>query len=243
MSLYGASASGGAAGGAREREGVEHYREQRRRSSDRSRESSHERGESQLTPCIRNVTSPTRQHGEETFSCPHSIHLLTPRMHWMHLSWNIGWCFLMFSSLPQTVNVVTEARPLDPPVHVLQGFLFLIPTSVDLQVEDTYLVHCVPLQLTTTPRHAIWFMCMTSAVKRGIAVDWDWEKEWHLLWTIQDLWWILPSSQLNLTPCWAGNDWGINVLYHCVVGCQMCFNLNLLQCWLHADQPEHLQFH
>ncbi|KAG9330609.1 hypothetical protein JZ751_023702 [Albula glossodonta] len=34
----------------------------RRRSGDRSRDSSHERGESQLTPCIRNVTSPTRQH-------------------------------------------------------------------------------------------------------------------------------------------------------------------------------------
>ncbi|XP_071380450.1 BTB/POZ domain-containing protein 10a isoform X3 [Centroberyx affinis] len=53
MSLYGA-------GG-----GAEHYREQRRRSSDRSRDSSHERGEGQLTPCIRNVTSPTRQHDRE----------------------------------------------------------------------------------------------------------------------------------------------------------------------------------
>lgn len=69
MSLYGAGASGGASGGAvggtRDRGGPEHYREQRRRSSDRSRESSHERGENQLTPCIRNVTSPTRQHGEK----------------------------------------------------------------------------------------------------------------------------------------------------------------------------------
>ncbi|GAA6101997.1 BTB/POZ domain-containing protein 10 [Tachysurus ichikawai] len=37
----------------------------RRRSSDRSRDSSHERGEGQLTPCIRNVTSPTRQHISE----------------------------------------------------------------------------------------------------------------------------------------------------------------------------------
>ncbi|XP_067850341.1 BTB/POZ domain-containing protein 10 [Heptranchias perlo] len=34
----------------------------RRRSSDRSRDSSHERTEGQLTPCIRNVMSPTRQH-------------------------------------------------------------------------------------------------------------------------------------------------------------------------------------
>ncbi|KAL4622802.1 BTB/POZ domain-containing protein 10-like [Arapaima gigas] len=33
----------------------------RRRSSDRSRDSSHERGDGQLTPCIRNVASPTRQ--------------------------------------------------------------------------------------------------------------------------------------------------------------------------------------
>lgn len=48
MSLYGASG------------GCEHSRD-RRRSSDRSRDSSHER-EGQLTPCIRNVTSPTRQH-------------------------------------------------------------------------------------------------------------------------------------------------------------------------------------
>uniref|UniRef100_A0A671PMU3 BTB/POZ domain-containing protein 10-like n=1 Tax=Sinocyclocheilus anshuiensis TaxID=1608454 RepID=A0A671PMU3_9TELE len=43
----------------------------RHRSSDRSRDSSHERGEGQLTPCIRNLTSPTRQHnsGEKTFFC------------------------------------------------------------------------------------------------------------------------------------------------------------------------------
>ncbi|XP_056596364.1 BTB/POZ domain-containing protein 10a [Triplophysa dalaica] len=50
MSLHGAS------GGP-----PEHHRE-RRRSGDRSRDSSHERGEGQLTPCIRNVTSPIRQH-------------------------------------------------------------------------------------------------------------------------------------------------------------------------------------
>lgn len=65
MSLYGTRASGGTAGTARESSGAgEHHREQRRRSSDRSRDSSYERGENQLTPCIRNVTSPTRQHGE-----------------------------------------------------------------------------------------------------------------------------------------------------------------------------------
>ncbi|XP_036424125.1 BTB/POZ domain-containing protein 10a [Colossoma macropomum] len=40
--------------------GLERCRE-RRRSGDRSRDSSHERAEGQLTPCIRNVTSPTRQ--------------------------------------------------------------------------------------------------------------------------------------------------------------------------------------
>ncbi|XP_037538573.1 BTB/POZ domain-containing protein 10 [Nematolebias whitei] len=64
MSLYGSGVSGAAGGGTRERGGAEHYREQRRRSSDRSRESSHER-EGQLTPCIRNLTSPTRQHDRE----------------------------------------------------------------------------------------------------------------------------------------------------------------------------------
>lgn len=64
MSLYGSGASGGAVGGARERGGGEHHWEQRRRSGDRSRDSSYDRGESQLTPCIRNVTSPTRQHGK-----------------------------------------------------------------------------------------------------------------------------------------------------------------------------------
>ncbi|KAF6737017.1 BTB/POZ domain-containing protein 10 [Oryzias melastigma] len=61
MNVYGT----GAAGGSRDRAGAEHYREQRRRSSDRSRDSSHERGEGGLTPCIRNVTSPTRQHDRE----------------------------------------------------------------------------------------------------------------------------------------------------------------------------------
>uniref|UniRef100_UPI003AAE4F8A BTB/POZ domain-containing protein 10a isoform X1 n=1 Tax=Centroberyx gerrardi TaxID=166262 RepID=UPI003AAE4F8A len=67
MSLYGAGAGGGggASGGGGGGGGAEHYREQRRRSSDRSRDSSHERGEGQLTPCIRNVTSPTRQHDRE----------------------------------------------------------------------------------------------------------------------------------------------------------------------------------
>uniref|UniRef100_A0A8C4Z8H4 BTB (POZ) domain containing 10a n=1 Tax=Gadus morhua TaxID=8049 RepID=A0A8C4Z8H4_GADMO len=64
MSAYGAGASAfGAAGGGG---AADHYREhQRRRSGDRSRDSSHERGECQLTPCIRNVTSPTRQHDRE----------------------------------------------------------------------------------------------------------------------------------------------------------------------------------
>ncbi|XP_057186412.1 BTB/POZ domain-containing protein 10a isoform X2 [Triplophysa rosa] len=51
MSLHGASGGGP----------LEHHKE-RRRSGDRSRDSSHERGEGQLTPCIRNVTSPIRQH-------------------------------------------------------------------------------------------------------------------------------------------------------------------------------------
>nr|XP_061812749.1 BTB/POZ domain-containing protein 10-like [Nerophis lumbriciformis] len=63
MSLHGADATSDASGGVRG--GSEYYWEQRRRSSDRSRDSSHERGESQLTPCIRNVTSPTRQHDRE----------------------------------------------------------------------------------------------------------------------------------------------------------------------------------
>lgn len=54
MNLHGASG------------GCEHSRD-RRRSSDRSRDSSHER-EGQLTPCIRNVTSPTRQHNSGELS-------------------------------------------------------------------------------------------------------------------------------------------------------------------------------
>uniref|UniRef100_A0A3B3HFR5 BTB (POZ) domain containing 10a n=1 Tax=Oryzias latipes TaxID=8090 RepID=A0A3B3HFR5_ORYLA len=51
------------------RAGGEHYREQRRRSGDRSRDSSHERGEGGLTPCIRNVTSPTRHPSVRPASC------------------------------------------------------------------------------------------------------------------------------------------------------------------------------
>lgn len=69
MSLYGTRTSSGATGTVRDGGGGgEHHREQRRRSSDRSRDSSYERGESQLTPCIRNLTSPTRQHGDSRFS-------------------------------------------------------------------------------------------------------------------------------------------------------------------------------
>ncbi|MEQ2159520.1 BTB/POZ domain-containing protein 10 [Goodea atripinnis] len=59
MSLHGASG------------GCERSRD-RRRSSDRSRDSSHER-EGQLTPCIRNLTSPTRQHNtDRERDCPSS---------------------------------------------------------------------------------------------------------------------------------------------------------------------------
>ncbi|XP_077448204.1 BTB/POZ domain-containing protein 10 isoform X2 [Stigmatopora argus] len=58
MSLHGASG------------GCDHSRD-RRRSSDRSRDSSHER-EGQLTPCIRNLTSPTRQHNSERDGGPSS---------------------------------------------------------------------------------------------------------------------------------------------------------------------------
>uniref|UniRef100_A0A8D3DUJ2 BTB domain containing 10 n=1 Tax=Scophthalmus maximus TaxID=52904 RepID=A0A8D3DUJ2_SCOMX len=58
MSLHGASG------------GCDRSRD-RRRSSDRSRDSSHER-EGQLTPCIRNVTSPTRQHNSERDGGPSS---------------------------------------------------------------------------------------------------------------------------------------------------------------------------
>ncbi|MEJ1281361.1 BTB/POZ domain-containing protein 10-like [Cricetulus griseus] len=57
--------------------GEEELLKHRRRSSDRSRDSSHERAESQLTPCIRHVTSPTLQHHVEPEkdhnpSCPSS---------------------------------------------------------------------------------------------------------------------------------------------------------------------------
>uniref|UniRef100_A0A1A8AQK3 BTB (POZ) domain containing 10a n=1 Tax=Nothobranchius furzeri TaxID=105023 RepID=A0A1A8AQK3_NOTFU len=89
MSLYGAGVGGGAVGGTRERGGAEHHREQRRRSSDRSRESSHERGESQLTPCIRNVTSPTRQHDRERGDGGSSSRSSSPRLfreHTLHIN-------------------------------------------------------------------------------------------------------------------------------------------------------------
>lgn len=63
MSLHGTETSGSTIGGVRD--GGEHHREQQQRSSNCSQESYYERGGSQLTPCIRNVTSPTQQHGEE----------------------------------------------------------------------------------------------------------------------------------------------------------------------------------
>ncbi|XP_055048344.1 BTB/POZ domain-containing protein 10a isoform X1 [Misgurnus anguillicaudatus] len=69
MSLHGASGGGP----------LDHPRE-RRRSGDRSRDSSHERSEGQLTPCIRNVTSPIRQHlSERELSC--SSRSTSPRPH------------------------------------------------------------------------------------------------------------------------------------------------------------------
>ncbi|KAH0510945.1 BTB/POZ domain-containing protein 10 [Microtus ochrogaster] len=66
MSLHGASG------------GHERSRD-RRRSSNRSRDSSHERAECQLTPCIRNVTSPTRQHYVEQEKDHSSSHPSSPR--------------------------------------------------------------------------------------------------------------------------------------------------------------------
>uniref|UniRef100_A0A673UFC9 BTBD10/KCTD20 BTB/POZ domain-containing protein n=1 Tax=Suricata suricatta TaxID=37032 RepID=A0A673UFC9_SURSU len=51
----------------------------RRRSCDRSRDSSNERTESQVTPCIRNVTSPTRQHHVEREKDHSSSHPSIPR--------------------------------------------------------------------------------------------------------------------------------------------------------------------
>uniref|UniRef100_A0A8C7Z3K6 BTB (POZ) domain containing 10a n=1 Tax=Oryzias sinensis TaxID=183150 RepID=A0A8C7Z3K6_9TELE len=77
MNVYGA----GEVGGTRDRAGGEHYREQWRRSGDRSRDSSHERGEGGLTPCIRNVTSPTRQHDRERGDGGSSSRPSSPREH------------------------------------------------------------------------------------------------------------------------------------------------------------------
>ncbi|XP_053740998.1 BTB/POZ domain-containing protein 10-like isoform X1 [Synchiropus splendidus] len=62
MSLQGA---GDAASGSGGQAGAENYWEHHRHSGDRSRDSSHDRSEGQLTPCIRNVTSPTRQYDRE----------------------------------------------------------------------------------------------------------------------------------------------------------------------------------
>ncbi|XP_018621338.1 BTB/POZ domain-containing protein 10-like isoform X2 [Scleropages formosus] len=53
----------------------------RRRSSDRSRDSSHERGDSLLTPCIRIVASPTRQQTSDRDRDPSSPSRTSPRPH------------------------------------------------------------------------------------------------------------------------------------------------------------------
>ncbi|XP_059191291.1 BTB/POZ domain-containing protein 10-like [Centropristis striata] len=68
MSLYGAGANVSAVGGTRERGKAEHSWEQQRHSSNCLPDSFHEKGESQLTPCIRNVTSPTRQYDRDGVS-------------------------------------------------------------------------------------------------------------------------------------------------------------------------------
>ncbi|PWA24882.1 BTB/POZ domain-containing protein 10-like [Gambusia affinis] len=132
MSLYGAGASGGgisgSAGGSRERGlgGAEHYREQRRRSSDRSRDSSHERGESQLTPCIRNITSPTRQHDRERGDGGSSSRSSSPRPPRVSHSYPHVGGGLIGAHIP---------RPLGPS-GVDHHAKMLVPGSCDMIVYD-----------------------------------------------------------------------------------------------------------
>uniref|UniRef100_A0A3Q3X3X0 BTB domain-containing protein n=1 Tax=Mola mola TaxID=94237 RepID=A0A3Q3X3X0_MOLML len=104
MSLNGGGASGGAVGGARERGGGEHHWEQRRRSGDRSRDSSYERGESQLTPCIRNITSPTRQHDLERGNGGSSSRSSSPRPPRVSLPYSHAGGALMSGHIPRSLG-------------------------------------------------------------------------------------------------------------------------------------------
>ncbi|XP_034033081.1 BTB/POZ domain-containing protein 10-like isoform X2 [Thalassophryne amazonica] len=88
MSLYGAGTNSSTVGSARGGGRPDFYHEQRQRSSDRSRDSSHEQGESQLTPCIRNVTSPTRQHDRERGDGGSSSRSSSPRPPRVSLSYS-----------------------------------------------------------------------------------------------------------------------------------------------------------
>ncbi|CAL8374656.1 unnamed protein product [Arctogadus glacialis] len=118
MSAYGAGASAfGAAGGGGGGGGsaAEHYREhQRRRSGDRSRDSSHERGECQLTPCIRNVTSPTRQHDRERGDGGSSSRSSSPRPPRAQLPFSpIGGALMGVLPHPKPLGVSLAHGPCD----------------------------------------------------------------------------------------------------------------------------------
>lgn len=146
MSLYGTRAGSSTTGTVRERGGGERHREQRPRSSDRSRDDSYERGESQLTPCIRNLPSPTRQHGDYRLG----LAILYDSPTYSNL--------IISPSPSQTVNAVTEAHHRDRPVHALQG----APKVEERRSVATCPGPLVLLQQTTAPRlWAIPSTCMT----------------------------------------------------------------------------------
>ncbi|KAJ3596951.1 hypothetical protein NHX12_003351 [Muraenolepis orangiensis] len=87
---------------------------QRRRSSDRSRDSSHERGECQLTPCIRNVTSPTRQYDRERGDGGSSSRSSSPRPPRASLPFSpIGGALMGVLPNPKPLGVALAHGPCD----------------------------------------------------------------------------------------------------------------------------------
>lgn len=161
----------------------------RRRSSDRSRDSSHERAEGQLTPCIRNVTSPTRQHnsGEKT-------HFVV----YVQFGWSYKSCGL--SSCCVSCEQIARAAHRGPAAPGLRGSL---PAAAAVGWPAAVTVAC-PVQRAPTRAWSPvrWFSSMRMSKMEPAASAH--QRRSRSSWTTLASWWTPRFSQHSPTPCWAG---------------------------------------
>lgn len=165
----------------------------RRRSSDRSRDSSHERGEGQLTPCIRNLTSPTRQHnsGEKTtvlsFKSDVALHLSPVVCH-----------HVVYVSRVQIVKAVHRG----PAAPGLRGSL---PAAAAVGWPAAATVACPAQRAHTRAWAPVRWSSSTRMSKMEPAASAH-QRRSRLLWTTLASWWTPRFSQHSPTPCWEGKE-------------------------------------